>query len=623
MEKRLATRHTETGAPDIDPEALGKLAKDAGVKLGSVAGKSGGTVGKVLGTVGAGLSGAGTGAGIGASIGSVIPGVGTVIGGAIGAIGGAIAGVVRALTGGGPRQLNARERKVLMRGLRIYKKRHLPGAFQTAVLYVYNPNAYWRLRAKGRLPRQIEARLLKKRAYAARAKKIERLYGDRIRRELAHLPPDFRTLVGVAAVTGHSRDLYFALRRALAQRAAIMNQANAPSASPPPEPAEPASPEPSATLEQVDEQEMPNDPSGVLPGDGDEQEDEAGDPHPSIFMRSVVDVVDSGDAVFAWRPVRVTYQPSSSAEPLLGTFWVFVDALKDRVTGLRWPCSAAETQMVADKILVSPRTLPHWWGPLHSEELPCLMMTTRLMCARWLHAKQTREIIPPHPDSTADLLIAGCTRMNRAIEADLARFGTHAPWVADPGKIWALHRRLFDGTSEGAINYGWHVDPFLMPVPGPVSTNAAIPGVSLIQSAGGRHPPDHIDYSQILMLVAPWCMIARPGQGSMVPMRTADVYRSRELAGLVTDDALPLPSVRQPFDAASVWAARRAFWNEQQRIYEGKHRRGLGPLDPRPRPEETGLPSVAGNRGRSPRRAIVVPRSHDPFASLARGRRLS
>jgi hypothetical protein len=333
-------------------------------------------------------------------------------------------------------------------------------------------------------------------------------------------------------------------------------------------------------------------------------------------MRSVVDVLESGDAVFAWRPIRVTFPRAASAEPLLGTFWVFVDALKDRVTGLRWPCSAAETQMVADKILVSPRQLPHWWGPLDSEALPCLMMTTRLMCARWLHARQTGEVIAPHPDSVKDLLLAASTRMNRAIEADIARFKTAEPWVADPGKIWALHRRLFDGTSQGAVNYGWHLDP--LGFPGPVSPNAAIPGVSLLQSAGGRHSADHIDYSQILLLVAPWCMIAGPGQDAMVPMRTTDVYQSRELAGLVTDDAQPLPSVRQPFNAANVREARRAFWSEQQRIYEGKLRRGLAMLDRRP--EETGAPEVAGEARCAPRRAIVALRSHDPFASLTTAR---
>jgi len=188
---------------------------------------------------------------------------------------------------------------------------------------------------------------------------------------------------------------------------------------------------------------------------------------------------------------------------------------------------------------------------------------------------------------------------------------------ASPAKPGGLPR----DASQGAVNYGWHLDPSRMAAFGPVSTNAAIPGVSLLQSAGGRHSQDHIDYSQLLLLVAPWCMIAGPGQDAMVPMRTADVYQSRELAGLVTDDAQPLPSVRQPFNAASVWAARRGFWGEQQRIYEGKLRRGLGLLDRPPRSEETGACDVAGEARSAPGPARVVPRSHDPFASLACARR--
>jgi hypothetical protein len=365
-----------------------------------------------------------------------------------------------------------------------------------------------------------------------------------------------------------------------------------------------------------------------MPVEQDPPESDTGDPQTSIVMRSVVDVLESGDAVFAWRPISVTCPRGKKDEGLHGTFWVFVDALKDRVTGLRWPCSAAETQMVADhdEMLTSRLHLPGWRGPSDPEKLPCLMMTTRLMCARWLHARERGEIIAPHPDSTTDLLLASSTRMNRAIEADLARYEPRGrwngpPWVADPGKIWALHHRLFDGTSQGAVNYGWHLDRGV-PFSGPVSTNAAIPGVSLVQSAGGKHSPYHIDYSQLLLLVAPWCMIAGPGQGAMVPMRTADVYQSRELAGLVTDNAQPLPSVRQPFDAQRVRAERLGFWSEQQRIYEGKLRRGLAVLDRLPWSEETGDPWVAGEARRAPRRALVVPRSHDPFASLAPARTL-
>src|SRR5262249_4685924 len=150
-------------------------------------------------------------------------------------------------------------------------------------------------------------------------------------------------------------------------------------------------------------------------------------------------------------------------------------------------------------------------------------------------------------------------------------------------------------------------DPSMMPVPYRGSSNAAVPGVSCLQSAGGVHDANHLDYSQILMLVAPWCMVAGPGQDPMVPMRTADVYQSRELAGLVTDDAQPLPSVRQPFDPMHMDAARATFWAEQARIYEGKRRRRLALLDPRPLTADTGAPWPESGQ-------------HDPFASLRQGR---
>lgn len=607
---------TESGFPAIDPATVGKYATLAGTKLSSMGASSRreSASSKALGATGEGLRNAGVGAGIGASIGSVIPGIGTVIGGAIGAIGGAIVGVIHFLFGGPKHaapKLQPYKRAMLKQGMEIYKTRHLPGAFQDAILCVYNPTAYEHLRAHGRLPSQIEAELLKKRAYAAHAWTIERSHGVRLRRQLIHLPPDFRILVGMGAITGHSSDLNIAVHRALADRAGSLSPAvpvPTVAASAPPElPAALATPETPEPLErgapynlapQGGDAKSPDEPPSAAPVEKDTG-NEAGaaqispvglDSH--LFMRSVVNVFDAGDAVFAWRPINVSFKRhphDTSAQTLIGTFWVFVDALKDANTGLRWPCSAAETQIIADRILVAPGHLPQWWDSFRGEELPSLMMTTRLMCARWLNAKDAHQIIAPHPDSTSDLLIAGSTRMNRAIDADLVRFPKpdSSPWVADPGKIWALHRRLFDGTAE-TVNYGWHVDPVLTAVPGHLSSNAAIPGVSLLQSAGGTHNVDHIDYSQILLLVAPWCMVAPLGQDRMVPMRTAEVYQSRELAGLVTDDALPLAQVRQPFDSNRLYAARQGFWAEQVKIYDDKRQRGLGIYDVLPRSDSGG-----------------------------------
>jgi hypothetical protein len=635
---------TESGFPAIDAATIAKYAGQAAVKLGAMGASSSKetTSGKALGAAGEGLRDAGMGAGIGASIGSVIPGIGTVIGGAIGAIGGAIVGVIHFLFGAGQRELTANERDALKRGLHIYTTRHLPGAFQDAVLYVYSPVAYHALRSVGRLPSEIEAQLLKERSYAAHARELERLHGARLRRELAHLPPDFRTLVGVGSITGHSRPLYVALRCALAQPTRRQLHLALPSrivASPapseilaPPEPTAPynlapewqpqdiASARPAAPLAAVPVVAATDNEAGAVPGS-------------PVVMRSVVEVFDAGDAVFAWRPIAVSFKRhphDSSAQTLLGTFWVFVDAMKDRTTGRRCPCSAAETQLVADTLRVAPGHLPQWWGPLGGEELPCLLMTTRLLCARWLNAKQVGEIIAPHPFSTSDLLITGCTLTDRAIDADLTQFVRPDPWVADPGKIWALHRRLFDGTAE-AVNYGWHFDPVLTPIAMPGSTNAAIPGMSLLQSAGGTHSADHLDYSQKLLLVAPWCMVAAPGQDRMVPMRTADVYQSPEFAGLVTDDAQPLRSVRQPFDPNRMHAAREAFWAEQERIYEDKKRRGLELLDVLPHTDKARGPPrldrpTAGSRAQPTSSGVpdgtYAASGHDPFASLQTSRRL-
>ena len=299
------------------------------------------------------------------------------------------------------------------------------------------------------------------------------------------------------------------------------------------------------------------------------------------YMHSIVDLIDGGNAVWRWRPIDVSFQRPGDKQAVIATFWVLVDAVSDRRTGLRWPCSAAETQMVADRVRVRPQDLPNWWGP-PGDALPCLMMTSRLSDARWLAARDSHEIIPPHPDSVKDLLLASSTRMNRAVNASLAALGRSDPWVADAGKIWILHRRVWDGSGRGAVNYAWHVQPTAKPLPFPVSHNAAIPGLWVIQDAGGMHDPYHWDYSQLCGLVAPYCMVARVGEDRKTPLLTADVYQSRELAGLVTDDGLPLQGVRQPYSQAALAASRASFWAEQARIYQGKVKRNIGLLNPRP-----------------------------------------
>jgi hypothetical protein len=102
-------------------------------------------------------------------------------------------------------------------------------------------------------------------------------------------------------------------------------------------------------------------------------------------------------------------------------------------------------------------------------------------------------------------------------------------WVADPGKIWALHRRLFDGTRAPH-------QLRLASIPQCdgrqiMSPNAAIPvKCRCAPIRGGMHNVDHIDYScQILLLVArgAWRLLQRWDQDRMVPMHCSGVYRVR------------------------------------------------------------------------------------------------
>lgn len=321
---------------------------------------------------------------------------------------------------------------------------------------------------------------------------------------------------------------------------------------------------------------------------------------PKIYMPSIVEVVKKGQHQFDWWPIQVTSpwrkagEAWSHADTYVGTFWVFADALKgpffDPTNNtdimLRWPCSAAESQAVADLIEISPADLG-MEGPPGSGKRKCLLMTGRLMTARWWNGHVLGRIIEPKTDNTADLLIAGCLRTHRRIEAAVAALPSPSTKVvADPAKIWIIHHRLFipggppQGT-KGAVNYGWHVDPSLVkpkkgdPTHGtgagiPVNTNTAIPGTWINQDAGGQHDEHHLDYSQLLLLVAPWCKVSKPGETTMTVMSTEQVYQDKTFARLVSDNALPLQGTRQKFDPALLSPQHEKFWGEQEKLYRRK-----------------------------------------------------
>ena len=113
--------------------------------------------------------------------------------------------------------------------------------------------------------------------------------------------------------------------------------------------------------------------------------------------------------------------------------------------------------------------------------------------------------------------------------------------------------------------------------------NTPIRPIWISQDAGGKHDVHHIDYSQQLILVAPWCQIME-ADGTMTGMRTAHVYRSKKLAPLVSDDGNPFQATRLNFDRAAVDQNRALFWEHEEGRWRSKKRSGKGLLDPIPMP---------------------------------------
>src|SRR5690606_459041 len=111
--------------------------------------------------------------------------------------------------------------------------------------------------------------------------------------------------------------------------------------------------------------------------------------------------------------------------------------------------------------------------------------------------------------------------------------------VADPGKIWTLSNRLggMHGTQPWALTYGWHIqsskvkasrkDPTVGQWPGgPVKRAETRAGQWCLQGLEMAHDTAWIDYSQLLILAAGWCLVRPPGVLKHIAMRTKDVYTS-------------------------------------------------------------------------------------------------
>lgn len=193
-----------------------------------------------------------------------------------------------------------------------------------------------------------------------------------------------------------------------------------------------------------------------------------------------------------------------------GVFRVSQDALK--IEGVRINASAILQQQIADALgayLPTPRVFDQMWSQRTLTVLPC----------------------PMPINSTSEGMIAH----SACIDGQLVKFPAPTNGVIQTvGKTWVLSNKL---TMKIAMNMGWHIEKQMAGVPfDPAPT---LPGAHMIQSPGTWHGPSHVDYSQIVLLIAKNCMV--DGQ----PMTFASVAQNPALAALVSHEGV-LFVLRQP-----------------------------------------------------------------------------
>lgn len=294
------------------------------------------------------------------------------------------------------------------------------------------------------------------------------------------------------------------------------------------------------------------------------------DRRPTVF-----EAICWGEAYFQF--VSITTSFTDSTGEYRGTFWVLDDALKwivperfasfvesyDPMTGKvqnwtrspsrrrnwRLPCSPRQAQEAAVLLRMRQADLPGARAQSSSTEREAsLLLTPKLYDERYRQAD-----LKIAPQTSADGV--SLMTMNQKLGLSIAsnRYNTlvneaahrisHADrtprrMLADPGKIWVLtntvgERYKFFRTPEGrptckpdpaghraTPNYGWHRSPADMR--------------DVIQSVGNCHDADHIDYSQVFVVVAGWCEVTRPGESAPRWVRTAAVYQSDTLHPLVS-----------------------------------------------------------------------------------------
>jgi hypothetical protein len=227
----------------------------------------------------------------------------------------------------------------------------------------------------------------------------------------------------------------------------------------------------------------------------------------------ILQQVLAGNYEADWNPI------DSVIDGHTARFWVMTDALK--VDGVRVCVSAELQQQIADRIGAS-------------------LLTPKL--ADLLHA-QAEVVLGPLPrsiTSSTQAMLEQDAAITKAIEtATGVPDGAKGVIVSTVGKYWCLDKQL-ETKPNKAVNYGWHFQGTTYKgIKGYPTASGEPKGTYVIQQPSTAHNAQHVDYSQVCVLVLKACLL--DGQISSL----ADVLTNPDLAKLASATG-PLKVLRQP-----------------------------------------------------------------------------
>jgi hypothetical protein len=230
----------------------------------------------------------------------------------------------------------------------------------------------------------------------------------------------------------------------------------------------------------------------------------------------ILQMVKEGSCDYTWSTITSEHNDHRA------DFSVFTDALK--IEGIRVNVTAETQQLIAD-------------------HLDAMLLTPKLADLLWMQRDTT---LPPFPRgntngmSTTQAMIEHSEKIDKALGAMSNPYGI----LGTVGKHWVIDNALATKVVGTAMNYGWHfVKDAWAGYSEACASGAKDPNtgqiIRLIQGRGTRHDMQHVDYSQVCVLVHKVCTV------DGTEMNLTDVLQKPELAPLASHQGV-LRVLRQP-----------------------------------------------------------------------------